>query len=295
MTTMKWPGEWRETLAWVGGGISLLILCLAATFPYEALHKRLLAELNRATGIDIRVGDWTVGLPLAIEWRNVTLAKPDWIPIQLASLQANIGIVQALAGELGLDVIIRLDAAPPGGGFAKGALTASSFSLAKPVSVTGQFQQVDLSKIIHPYVGHGMLNGNFSHRTEPGQAAGGTIKGEGTWKAEATDLTIDQIPLGNGRMLSLAFNQASAELVCKDSVCDVTGLAGEGPDGSFTGDGKITVQQPLQDSRLALTLTIIPGEGFAPKANTLGLPPLPPGTPLTVKIVGTLAQARIAL
>jgi type II secretion system protein N len=295
MMTIKWPGEWRETLAWVGGGISLLILCLAATFPYEALHKRLLAELNRATGVDIRVGNWTVGLPLGIEWRNVTLAKPDWMPIQLASLQANIGIVPALAGELGLDVIVRLDEAAPDGGFAKGVLTASSFSLAKPVSVTGRFQQVDLSKIVRPYVGHGMLNGNFSHRMEPAQAAGGTIKGEGTWKAETTDLTIDQIPIGNGRMLSLTFNHASAELVCKDIVCDVTGLTGEGPDGSFTGDGKITVQQPIQDSRLALTVTVIPGEGFASKANTLGLPPLPPGTPLTVKIVGTLAQARVAL
>lgn len=295
MRTIQWPAEWREILAWIGGAVSLLILCLAATFPYEALHKRLLAELNRATGVDIRVGNWTVGLPLGIEWRNVTLAKPDWIPIQLASLQANIGIVQALAGELGLDVIVRLSEAAPSGDFAEGALTASSFSLAKPVSVTGRFQQVDLSKIVRPYVGHGMLNGTFSHRMEPVQAAGGTIKGEGTWKAEAKDLTIDQIPLGNGRMLSLTFNQASAELVCKDSVCDVAGLAGEGPDGSFSGDGKITLQQPIQDSRLALTVTVIPGEGFASKANTLGLPPLPPGTPLTVKIVGTLAQARIAL
>jgi type II secretion system protein N len=292
---MNWPAKWKAIVAWVAGGLCLLVLCLAATFPYDALHKRLVAELNRATGMDIRVGDWTVGLPLGIEWRNVTLSKPDWAPIQLASLQANVGIAQALAGGLGLDVVVHLDEASPGGGFAKGALTASSFSLAKPVSVAGRFQQVDLSKIVRPYVGHGMLNGNFSHRVEPAQAAGGTIKREGTWKAEATDLTIDHIPVGNGRTLSLAFSQVSAELVCQDILCEVTGLKGEGTDGSFTGDGKITVQQPIQDSRLALTVTVIPGVGFASKANTLGLPPLPPGTPITVKIAGTLAQARIAL
>lgn len=293
--TIQWPGERRETWAWVGGGICLLILCLAATFPYEALHKRIVAELHRATGMDIRVGNWTVGLPLGIEWRNVTLAKSDWAPIQLASLQADVGIMRALSGGLGLDVVIHLGEASPGGGLANGTLIASSFSLAEPVSVAGRFQQIDLSKIIRPYVGHGMLNGNFSHRVERARAADGTIKGEGTWKAEATDLTIDHIPVGNGRTLSLTFNQASAELACKDSLCEVTGLKGEGPDGSFTGDGNITVQQPIQDSRLALTVTIVSGEGYTSKANTLGLPPLPQGTPITVKIAGTLAQARIAL
>lgn len=303
--TLKWPEQWKETLAWVGGGVCLLVLCLAATFPYEALHKRILAELNRATGMDIRVGNWTVGLPLGIEWRNVTLAKPDWAPIQLASLRADVGIMQVLNGWLRLDIVIHQGELSqgepsrgelsPGGGLAKGTLTASSFSFAEPVSVAGRFQQVDLSKIIRPYVGHGMLNGNFSHRIESAQAVGDRIKGEGTWKAEATDLTIDHIPVGNGRTLSLTFSQASAELVCKDSLCEITGLNGEGPDGSFTGDGKITLQQPIQDSRLALTVTIIPGEGYLSKANTLGLPPLPPGTPITVKIAGTLAQARIAL
>ncbi|MBH0194776.1 MAG: type II secretion system protein GspN, partial [Nitrospira sp.] len=227
MMTIKWPGDWRETVAWVGGVICLLILCLAATFPYDALHKRIVAELTRATGMDIRVGHWRVGLPLGIEWRNVTLAKPDWPPIQLTSLQADVGILHALSGGLGLDVIIHLGEGSPGGGLAKGTFTTSAFSLAEPVSITGRFQQIDLSKIVRPYVGHGMLNGHFSHRVEQAQAADGTVKGEGTWNAEATDLTIDHIPVGNGRTLSLAFNQASAEVICKDSLCEVTGLQGE--------------------------------------------------------------------
>ena len=66
-------------------------------------------------------------------------------------------------------------------------------------------------------------------------------------------------------------------------------------DGSFEGQGQITLQQQLPNSQLALTVTIIPGPGLASKAATLGLPPFPSGTPITVKIVGTLAQARIAL
>ena len=293
--TMNWPAKWKEIVAWVAGGLCLVVLCLAATFPYDALHKRLITELNRMTGMDVRVTDWTVGLPLGIEWRQITFSRPDWEPIQLASLDADIGIIQALSGGLDLDVVMKLDEALPNGGLAKGTVTASSFLSPKSVAVAGRFQQVDLSKIVRPYVGRGMLNGDFSHRIGSGEDAGGSLKGDGTWKAEATDLAIEQVPLGNGRTMSLAFTKVAAGLACRDAVCDVTELIGEGLDGSFTGKGTITLQQPVQDSRLALTVTIIPGVGFASKANTLGLPPLPPGTPITVKIAGTLAQARIAL
>ena len=293
--TVKWPDEWKEILAWTVGGVCVLVLCMMATFPFGALHARLVAELNRATGMEVRVADWTVGLPLGLEWRNITLSKPDWGPIQLAFLQTKVGVVKALSGGLGLDVVVHLDEASPNAGLAKGALTASSFSLTGPVAVKGQLQQVDLSKVLRRYVSHGILNGDFSHRVDSGQATSSAMKGEGIWKADATDLTIDQIPLGNGRTLSLAFTKISAGLVCRDIVCDISELKGDGIDGSFTGEGKITIQQPMQNSQLALTVTVVPGAGFASKANTLGLPPLPPGTPMTVKVVGTLAQARIAL
>jgi len=292
---VKWLDEWKEILAWTVGGICVMALCLAATFPYGALHARLVAELTRSTGMEVRVADWTVGLPLGLEWRNITLTKPDWGPIQLALLHAKVGIVKALGGGLGLDVVVQLDEASPNAGLARGTLTASSFSLAEPVTVKGQLQQVDLSKVIRRYVSHGVLNGDFSHRMDSAQTTASTMKGEGTWKAEARDLAIDQIPVGNGRTLSLAFTTVSAGLLCRDIICDITELKGDGIDGSFTGEGKITIQQPMQTSQLALTVTVVPGAGFASKASPMGLPSPPPGTPMTVKIVGTLAQARIAL
>lgn len=292
---MKWLEEWKAMLAWTVGGVCVMILCLIATFPYGALHARMMAEVNRATGMDVRVADWTVGWPLGIEWRNVTLSKAEWGPIQLAILQAKVGVVRALGGGLGLDVAVRLEDASPNAGLAKGTLTAASFSLAGPVAIKGRLQQVDLSKVIRRYVSHGTLNGDFSHRVDSAQVTLSGMKGEGTWKAEVRDLSIEQIPAGNGRTLTLAFTRVGAGLVCRDSVCDVTELRGEGIDGSFTGEGKITLQQPFQNSQLALTVTVVPGLGFASKATTLGLPPLPPGAPMTIKIVGTLAQARIAL
>ncbi|MFY4728980.1 type II secretion system protein GspN [Nitrospira sp. BLG_2] len=293
--TIKWPEAWREILAWTIGGISILVLCLIAIFPYGMLQARVLAELTRATGMEIRVADWTVGIPLGLEWQNITLSQPNWAPIQLSLLQAKLGVMKALGGTLGLDIIAKLNDTSSSTGLAKGTVTASSFSLQGPVTIKGQVQQVDLSKVLRRYVTQGTLNGDFSHRVDSGQATLTGMKGEGTWAAEATDLVIDQIPLGNGRTLSLTFGRVSAGLACRDLRCDVTQLKGDGIDGSFTGEGHITIQQPMQQSQLNLTVTVIPGHGFASKAGTLGLPSPPPGTPMTVKIVGTLAQAKIAL
>jgi type II secretion system protein N len=293
--TIKWPEAWREILAWTVGGISILALCFMATFPYGMLQARIVAELTRATGMEVRIADWTMGLPLGLEWRNVTLSQPNWTPIQLTVLQAKLGVMKALNGTLGLDVVAKLNDTASPTGLAKGTVTASSLSLEGPVTIKGQVQQVDLSKLLRRYVTHGMLSGDFSHRVDSGQTTATAMKGEGMWTAEATDLVIDQIPLGNGRALSLTFSKVSVGLACRDLRCDVTQLKGDGIDGSFMGEGHITIQQPMQQSQLNLTVTVVPGPGFASKAGTLGLPSPPPGTPMTVKIVGSLAQARIAL
>ena len=66
-------------------------------------------------------------------------------------------------------------------------------------------------------------------------------------------------------------------------------------DGSFTAQGRMTLRQPLQQSLLDLTVTVVPGAGFAQKAASLSLPPFQPGTPLTFKLVGPIMNARVAL
>jgi type II secretion system protein N len=293
--TITWPAAWREILAWTIGGFFILMVCVIATFPYGMLQARIVAELARATGMDIRATDWTVKFPPGLEWRNVTVSQPNWPPIQLAMVQVKIEVMKALGGMLGLDVVAKLTDAASSTDFATSTLTASSLSLESPVAIKGQIQRVDLAKLIHRYVTRGTLTGEFTHRIDSGQATPATMKGEGTWTAEATDLAIDQIPIGNGRTLSLTFRRVAAGLTCRDSRCDVTQLTGDGVDGSLTGEGHIIIQQPMQHSQLNLAVTIVPGPGFASKAGTLGLPSPPPGTPMTVKIVGTLAQARIAL
>lgn len=295
LATMKWADDWKPMLVWAGAGVAAIVLWLLATFPYDALHLRLMAELTRTTGLEVRVADWSVGVPLSLEWRQVTLSNPRIDPIQVSFLQAKMGLLKALAGGLGLEVIVHLDGNSSNTGVAKGTLTASSLSMSGPVTIKGQVQQVDLSKLVRRYVTRGSLSGDFSQRMESVQSGLQSMKGEGMWKADMKDVTVDQIPVVNGRTLSLSFSRVSAGVSCLDTVCNINELKGDGIDGSFTGEGKITVQQPLQNSQLALTVTVIPGAGFTSKAGALGLPPLPPGTPMTFKIVGTLAQARLAL
>ncbi|MDH4152833.1 MAG: type II secretion system protein GspN [Nitrospira sp.] len=293
--TIKWPDAWREMLAWTIGGICILALCLIATFPYTLLQNRLVAELKRATGLDIRMAEWTIGLPMNVEWRNVSVSTPSLDPVELAMVQAKLGILQALNGTLGLDVLVQLNEHSARSSVVKGTLTAASLSLAGPLTLKGQLQQVELPKLIRRYVTRGTLSGEFSLRADSDPSSPNVLKPEGTLTAEATNLEVDQIPLNNGKTLSLTFNSAAAGLSCRNLVCDVTQLRAEGLDASFEGQGQITLQHQIPNSQLALTVTLIPGPGFASKAAALGLPPFPPGTPITVKIVGTLAQARIAL
>jgi type II secretion system protein N len=293
---MAWQGKdlsaWKEPLLWVTTGIGFLVVSLLLTFPYGVFQARVMGELQRATGMDVRAADWGVGFPCALEWRKVTLTKADWPPLQLGLLRAQIGVWRLLTGEVMLDLTAQLDETAVTQGIAKTTMTASSWSMPGPVMISGKIQQLDLSKVIRPYVTRGVLTGEFSQLV---QHTAPLSFGDGTWKMDAKDLVLDQIPAGNGRLLSLAFGTLTFGLICREQLCDLTDLKGEGIDGSFSGQGKITLQQPLQQSQLALSLTVIPGVGFAAKAAGLGIPPLPPGTPFTFKVAGTLAQARVAL
>lgn len=285
----------KERLAWIAVGLGTFGFGLIATFPYDALQTRLASELNRTTGITIRAEEWSVAWPMGIEWRRVSLSVPEWDPIELALIEANVGLLQSLGGTLAVDISARSDAASSSAGLARVSLSASSSGAQGPWSATGRLQHVDLSRLFGRYVSRGMIDGEFTHRSDSNYPASQQIGGEGTWKADATDVAIDRVPLGNGRTLSLMFNKISVGVECREGVCRVTTLSGEGIDGSFTGEGTLAIQNPMRNSRLALTLTLVPGTGFAAKAPALGLPPLPVGSPITVKIVGPLAQPRIAL
>ena len=298
---MTWPIAFPETLklkgplGWGLASLACFIVFLFLTFPYGPLQNRLLTELNRASGWEVRAADWSVGLPAAIEWRDLVLAGPTIGTIPVEAARATVGVFQALLGRLVIDYAVQLPgAAQAGAGRATGSLNAASWSLLGSVAVDGHLQQMDLAAILKPYVSRGTVQGDFMHRWDSAQDAAAALKGEGTVKVEVKDLVVDQIVAGAASIPSLSFDRIQASLACRDGTCDVTELKGDGVDGSFTAQGRVTLQQPVQQSLLDLTVTVIPGAGFAQKAASLSLPPFQPGTPLTFKLVGPIMTARVA-
>ena len=298
-----WPLALPETLklkgplVWGLASLACFIVFLFLTFPYGPLQNRLLSELNRSSGWEVRAADWSVGFPVAIEWHDVVLAGPTTIEaIPLEAVRTAVGVFQAMGGQLVLDYAVQLPGgAQAGAGRATGSLTSDSWSLRGPVAVKGHLQQMDLAAVLKPYVTRGMIQGDFMHRWDGAQGDNAALKGEGTVKVEIKDLTVDRIPAGPSSMLSLTFGHIQASLACRDAACDVTELKGDGEDGSFTAQGRMMLRQPLQQSLLDLTVTVVPGAGFAPKAASLSLPPFQPGTPMTFKLVGPIMNARVAL
>lgn len=293
---MRWlkleMAGWKEPLGWIAVGGGLLLFSLAATFPYGAVQARLITELERATGLDVRVAEWSMGVPLTLEWRQMTLSRPDWPPIQLGVVRARVGVMTLLSGGMNVDLSVRVDDSSAAQGTVASTVTASSWSFKGPTVIAGQVRQVDLSKLVRPYVARGILTGDFTQRVSSG--TDGPF-GDGIWKAEAKDVSLENLPVGNGRTLALSFTTLSLGMNCRGAVCEVTEMKGDGIDGTVTGQGSVTLHQPLPQSQLALSVTVVPGVGFASKAAGLGIPPLPPGTPVTFKIVGPLAQPRMAL
>ncbi len=298
---MAWPIALPETLklkgplGWGLASLACFIVFLFLTFPYGPLQNRLLSELNRASGWEVRAADWSVGLPAAIEWRNLVLAGPTIGTIPVEAARATVGVFQALLGRLVIDYAVQLPGvSQAGAGRATGSLNAASWSLLGSVAVDGHLQQMDLAAILKPYVSRGTVQGDFMHRWDSAQGASAALKGEGTVKVEVKDLVVEQIVAGATSIPSISFDRIQASLSCRDGACDVTELKGDGVDGSFTAQGRVTLQQPVQQSLLDLTVTVIPGAGFAQKAASLSLPPFQPGTPLTFKLVGPMMTARVA-
>jgi type II secretion system protein N len=233
---------------------------------------------------------------VAIEWRDVVLAGPTIGVIPVEAVRTTIGVFQAFLGQLVIDYAVQLPGvAQAGSGRATGSLTAASWSLLGPVAVKGHLQQMDLATVLKPYVSRGTVQGDFMHRWDSVQGAHDALKGEGTVKVEIKDLVVERIAAGTSSIPSLTFGLIQAALACRDGACDVTELKGDGVDGSFTAQGRMLLRQPLQQSLLDLTITVVPGAGFAQKAASLSLPPFQPGTPLTFKLVGPIMSARVAL
>jgi type II secretion system protein N len=296
---LSWPATFtlkKEPLAWAVGALASLLFFLFLTFPFGTLQARVLSEFIRATGWDIRAAEWSPGLPLAVEWRDLTWTKPGSASIPVQLMRLNVGIFGLLMGHQAVDAFVQFPGGgQPGTGRATGTMNASSWSFVGPLSLKAHAHQVDLATVIKPYVTRGLLQADVTQRWENRGKDGIAFKGDGSWKAEIKDLVLERIPLGPAAIPSLNFSRVTAALTCHDAVCDITDFKGDGPDGTITAQGRLLLRQPMQASVLEVTVTVLAGAGWAQKAGNLPIPPLPPGTPLTVKLGGPVANPKLTL
>jgi type II secretion system protein N len=284
----------KEPLAWVLTGVASFFLFFFMTFPFATLQARVLSELMRATGWEIRAADWSPGIPVAVEWRDLTWTRPGGASIPLQLMRLNVGVMGLVMGQKTVDAMLQF----PGGGQAAkatGTVSASSWSFEGPVSLKVRAYHIDLATVIKPYVTRGLLEADVAQRWENRGKEGIAFKGNGSWKAEIKELMLERLPVGSVTVPPLTFTRVTATVSCHDAVCDVTDFKGDGPDGTISALGRLLLRQPLQSSVLELTVTVVPGAGWAQKAGTLPIPPLPPGTPLTVKLAGSVANPKLTL
>jgi type II secretion system protein N len=286
----------KETLLWVLAGLFSFVLFLILTFPYGALQSRVLSELRHGTGWEVRAAEWSTGFPVAVEWHDLSLAKPGIPTIQLEAMRVAIPLLAQLTGQRSLEGTVKLPGSnDSGAGRLSGTVTASSWSFQGPTILKSHAQQVDLALIAKPYVTRGLLQADVTQRWLGTPTGAIEFKGDGTWRAEIKDLVLEHIPIGSTTLPSLMFNRVTLGLACRDATCDVTEFKGDGPDGSITAQGQLQLQQPLPQTMLDLTVTVIGGSGWAQKSAGLPLPPLPPSTPITFKLVGSVANPRISV
>jgi type II secretion system protein N len=296
---LPWPlaVEFRkEPVLWVLAGIVCFILFLFLTFPYQALQARLLSEIRRGTGWEIKAVDWSVALPVGVEWHDLLVTRPGASPIQLTSAQVSVPLFARLKGQHAIEGLITMPAGGnAAGGRITGTLSGASWNFAGPTTFKARAQQLDLGLFVKPYVVKGFLQADIVQRWITTGPAGIQFKGDGVWKADIKDLVVERIPLGPATLPSLTFAHVTLAVVCRDDLCEITDLKGDGPDGSVTIQGRLRLHEPLLQTGLEITMTVLPGSGWAQKSAGLPLPPLAPGTPLTLKLAGTIANPRLSL
>jgi type II secretion system protein N len=272
------------------------LVFLFLTFPFGTLQARVLSELIRATGWDIRATEWSPALPLAVEWRDLIWKKPGGATIPMQVMRLNVGVLGLLMGRQTVDVAVQFPGAgQPGTGRATGTINASSWSFVGPLSLKAHAHQVDLATVLKPFVTRGLLQADVTQRWENKGKEGIAFKGDGSWKVEVKDVVLERIPIGPAAIPSLNFSRVTAALTCHDAVCDITDFKADGPDGTITAQGRLLLRQPVESSMLEATVTVLAGAGWAQKAGNLPIPPLPPGTPLTVKLGGPVANPKLTL
>lgn len=289
-----WSSSIRTILLWGAVGLTLLALFLLLTFPFEAVHARLLSQVERGTGAKVQVEQWNVGWPLSLVWKGVQISGSDKQAFRLARIEAGLSLGDAWHGTPVGELSFWLEdkGEPPA---LQTRAVFPGWSFQGITSVEGTAERLELAKAIGPPLRGGRLKGRFHFsggRTAP---TGMMAIGDGELTIDATDVAVEPITAQGGRMPEWGLAVVHGKATCAAGICRIVELRGNGPDGSVVASGQVTLAQSLNETRVDLSLTITCSPSLSQRMAAVGGFPLPPGTPVTVRLVGPIMRPQLSL
>ena len=80
-------------------------LFLFLTFPYEVLKEAVAAQISKATGYNVQIGDMSAALPLGVKAEDIRVDSPNGsASLEIKGLKARVSVLGLFAGQLGLSL-----------------------------------------------------------------------------------------------------------------------------------------------------------------------------------------------
>lgn len=296
MNTRRVLHRYASPMGWGLYIVAMVGLFLVLTFPYDALHAKLLTHLIQRTGVGISIERWQIRWPAGIAWNHLSFTPPGFPELQADQLQVNLSLASFLSGTPTLEGTARLVEGGEGGnGLIRTRLTFHTWSLSGPVQIVGTIEQLDLARLPLTVVKKGVLKSQFEQQWSDFSNRDRFLVSDGNWQMELTGLALAPMRLGPLALPALTLSNLTGRLDCQAGTCRIQAVKGQGPDGIFSGEGTLIPREPMANSQLTVTVSLTIAEAFKQRLN---LPTFQLGMlnmPLRVTISGPLSNLQVSL
>lgn len=285
-----WPARLRAIVLWGLVCLGLAIFFTILTFPFDALHQRLVAELARQTGLKVQVESRKPVWPLGLEWNGVRFPQGERAGVLIARMRGVISWLDAVQGNPVVLLSVWLDE-KSGDPSATAKLRFADWRFERMSVIDGVATRVDLPKVAGPPVRGGRAKAVWRFE----QDAASPTALHGGIELDVTDLSIEQINNQGFKVPEWGFSTVRGKVQCAQGVCRVEEFSGTGPDGSLFAGGQLLLAQSPEESRWDVAVTLTCSQSFAQRSAAVGGFPLPANSPMKVRLVGPLMRPQVSL
>lgn len=289
-SSTSWPARLRTVALWSLVGVGLVAFFTMLTFPFDALHHRLVAELARQTGLKMQVESRRPAWPLGLEWNGVRVPQGERTAVMIARARGVISWLDALQGRPVVHLSIWLED-KTGDPSATAKLRFADWRFERLSVLDGVATRVDLPKVAGPPVRGGRAKATWRFE----QDAASPTALQGGLELDVNELSIEQINNQGFKVPEWGFSTVRGKVQCMQGICRVEEFSGTGPDGSLFAGGQLLLAQSPQDTRWDVTVTLTCSQSFAQRSAAVGGFPLPANTPMKLRLVGPLLRPQLSL